>query len=80
MAKYVDPEKLVSVTDVAREFGYHPNYLVRLAKEEKFLAWRVGKIWITTRDHISEYIQSAPPSSKPSRPRGPARKARNKQK
>jgi len=60
MAEFVDPEKLVSVAQMAAQFGYHPKYFSKLASEKKFKAWRIGNIWVTTRESIESYIRTAP--------------------
>ena len=65
MAESIDPEKLVSVAQVAKEFGYSPNYFSNLAAEKKFKAWRIGNTWATTREIIESYIKNAPPAGRP---------------
>lgn len=67
MAELVDPEKLVSVAQVAREYDYHPKYLVRIASTGKMRAWRIGNVWATTREHIIEYLKTVPSPGRPSR-------------
>ena len=65
MAKLVDPGMLVSISDVAADYGYHPSYLTRMAAEGKLLAWFVGKSWITTRENIELYIKKKRPRGRP---------------
>jgi hypothetical protein len=61
MAELIDPDKLVSLPEMAKEYGYNPKYLSRLASEKKIRAWSVGHTWITTRELFEEYVKSAPP-------------------
>ena len=61
MATPIDPDKLVSLPQVAKDFGYNSAYLSKLAGEGKLKAWHVGNTWITTRELIEAYIRSAPP-------------------
>lgn len=72
MAKLIDPNKLVSLPEVASDYGYNPNYLGTLAKEGKLEAWYVGGCWITTRENIEAYTRKA---GSPGRPRGKRRKS-----
>jgi len=65
MADLVDPEKLVSVAQVAKEYGYHPKYFSKLAAEGKIRAWRIGNTWASTRQLIDTYVRSAPPAGRP---------------
>lgn len=65
MAELVDPEKLVAVTQVAHEYGYHPKYFTQLASAGKIKAWRIGNIWASTRENIEAYLQSAPSPGRP---------------
>ncbi len=60
MGELVDPEKLVSIGQVAHEFGYHPKYMSKLAAEGKIKAWRIGSFWVTTREAIKSYVQTNP--------------------
>ena len=60
MADPIDPDKLVSLPQVAKEYGYNPAHLSKLASIGKIKAWHIGNTWITTREYIEEYIQSAP--------------------
>jgi len=77
MAELVDPEKLVSVAQVAKEYGYSPNYFANLAAEGKIKAWRIGNTWATTREIIEAYVNSAAP---PGRPKMPKRRTSIKKK
>ena len=62
----IDPAELVSVQQVAEEFGYDPKHLSKMAKQGKLVAWRIGNTWATTRALIEEYVKSNPkPGPKP---------------
>lgn len=65
MAELVDPEKLASVAQIARELGYSPNYFSELAATKKLKAWRIGNTWATTREIVEEYIRNVPPAGRP---------------
>ena len=69
MAELVDPEKLVSLPQLAKEFGYNPNYLSNLAAQKKFKAWHIGNSWITTREHLEEYLKNKSTVGRPSKRR-----------
>ncbi len=73
MAELVDPEKLVSLAQIAREYGFHPKYLSSLAAKKKFKAWHIGNTWITLREHVEEYVKNSRPPGRP--PRKPAKKS-----
>ncbi len=64
MAELVDPEKLISVAQVAHEYGYNARYLSRAASEGKFKSWYVASTWVTTRELLEEYIRTAPPAGR----------------
>jgi hypothetical protein len=74
MAKSVNPEKLVGLPALAKEFGYHPKYLSRLARERRFRVWRIGNTWATTREIFAKYIKVGRASTNPGRKRGGASK------
>jgi hypothetical protein len=65
MADLVDPKKLVSISHIAADYGYHPSYLTRMAAEGKLTAWYVGNAWITTRENIETYIRTKRPRGRP---------------
>lgn len=74
MAELVDPQKLISIVEAAKEFGFHPKYFSLLAAKGKIKAWYIGKSWITLREHVEQYLST-------SRPRGRPRKTKpNKRK
>ena len=58
MSELIDPEKLIGLTDAAREFGYNAEHLRQLVVQGKIKAWRVAGAWITTRENVLEYMRS----------------------
>jgi excisionase family DNA binding protein len=69
-AKPIDPDKLRSLADIARELGYHPSYLNRLAAQGHIKAWRIGKAWATTAELVQKYINAVPVGGRSARKRG----------
>ena len=65
MADLIDPDKLRSVAQIAKELGYSPNYFSVLATTKKFKAWHIGNTWASTREIVEEYIKNAPPAGRP---------------
>ena len=61
----IDPDKLRTIPDLAEEFGYHPGYLSRVAKEGGIKAWRYGNTWVTTREIVEAYTMSSPGPGRP---------------
>ena len=61
MAEPIDPDKLKSLADLARDRGYNPQHFTRLAQTGKIRAWHIGNTWITTEEFVEAYIRSAPP-------------------
>ncbi len=79
MADLIDPDELVSVAQVAKEYGYNPHYFANLASERKFKAWRIGYTWATTREIIEAYIKVTPPPGRPKQTPGkPTSSKKNK--
>ena len=72
-ARPIDPEKLVSISEVAREYGYHPSYLSRLAASGRLQAWKFAKTWVTTREAIETYVRSTPQPGRPKQKRSKRR-------
>jgi hypothetical protein len=59
MPESVDPAKLVSFTQLAKEFGYNAEHLRQLAVQGKLHAWLIGgAMWITTREHLESYMKT----------------------
>ena len=65
MAKAVDPEKLVSLPKLAKEFGYSHTQIKRLVAEKRIEAWLVAGTWLTTREKFRKYVKT---KRKPGRP------------
>ena len=61
MADPIDPDKLMSLADLAKRHGYNAQHFTRLAQVGKIQAWHIGNTWITTDDFVKAYIKSAPP-------------------
>ena len=59
MPESVDPEKLISLAQLAQEFGYNAEHLRQLAVQKRLRAWLIsGAMWVTTRQHLVEYMES----------------------
>ena len=58
MAKLIDPSKLISLADAAREFKYNGEHLRQLIVAGRLEAWFVGNTWITTRENVEVYLAS----------------------
>lgn len=59
MAESVDPEKLVSFTQLATEYGYNAEHLRQLAVQKRLHAWLIGgAMWVTTREHLETYMKT----------------------
>ena len=69
-AKPIDPEELVSLADLAKEFGYTTKHLSRLATGKKFRAWFVAGSWISTREELQKYVRTNPQAGRPPRKKG----------
>jgi len=55
----VDVRELVSLPQVASEYGFHPNYLRRLAVKKRIPGcFLVGGSWIATRSALNSYLKS----------------------
>ncbi|MCK6474051.1 MAG: helix-turn-helix domain-containing protein [Planctomycetes bacterium] len=65
MAELVDPEKLVSLSQVAKKFGFHPKYLCLLAAKGKLKAWRIGNMWVTLPENVKDYVETSSPPGRP---------------
>jgi len=65
MAERVDPEKLVSLGQIAKQFAFHPKYLCLLAAKGKLKAWRIGNMWVTLPEHVRQYVSSSNPPGRP---------------
>ena len=68
MSELVDPKMLIGLTDAAREFHYNAEHLRQLVVQGKIKAWRVAGAWITTREHVLQYMQARKTEGWPRRP------------
>ena len=68
MAKLIDPTKLISLADAAREFDYNGEFLRQLIVAGRLEAWFVGNTWITTRENIEVYLASRKRVTAPRKP------------
>jgi hypothetical protein len=76
MGDPIDPDKLVSLPDLAKEFGYARTHVSKLAATGKIKAWLVGHSWVTTRDLFEQYVRTNPKAGRPKAK--PAQKKRPK--
>ncbi|HEY3325180.1 MAG TPA: hypothetical protein VGP72_32300 [Planctomycetota bacterium] len=65
MSDSVDPNNLVTLAHVAKEFGYNPEHLRQVAVTGRLKAWFISEtVWLTTRDLLQQYIQSRRPAGR----------------
>ena len=65
MPESVDPAKLVSLAQLAKEFGYNGEHLRQLAVQKRLRAWLIGNaMWVTTREHLAAYMKSRKPTGR----------------
>ena len=65
MAELIDPELLLSLNELAREFGYNAEHLRQLAVQKRLRAWLIGgAMWVTTRAHLAAYMQTRKPAGR----------------
>ncbi|GMV84004.1 MAG: hypothetical protein AMXMBFR7_51880 [Planctomycetota bacterium] len=74
MSELVDPNRLVSLADAAKETGFHPKYLCLLAAKGKLKAWRIGNMWATLPEYVEEYVKTRKPPGRPAKPKKRRRK------
>lgn len=65
MAELIDPDKLLSVAQIARSLGYNSMYLTQLASQKKFKAWRIGNTWASTIEIVAAYFKTTPGPGRP---------------
>ena len=53
-----DKERLISLPDAAKIYGFHPRYLAELVRKGRLHAKKLGGVWITTPANVEEYIRS----------------------
>ncbi|MGH7175257.1 MAG: helix-turn-helix domain-containing protein, partial [Minisyncoccia bacterium] len=47
---------LIPTKEAARIFGYHSDYLARLAKQKKIIGTQVGRTWLISRSSLEGFI------------------------
>ena len=65
MAELIDPDKLLSVAQIAKKLGYNSMYFTQLASKKRFKAWRIGNTWASTEEIVKEFIQKTPGPGRP---------------
>ena len=53
-----DKNRLISMSEAADIFGFHSDYLARLARKGRLKAQKVGWSWITTPLDVEIFITS----------------------
>ena len=59
MSYTVDGKDLLSAKDAAKQFGYTPDYVSRLAREEKILGKKFGRAWFVEEESLKSFIAHA---------------------
>ena len=52
-----DKDRLISLADAGKIYGFSPNYLRQLIHRNRLKARKIGGVWLTTCAHIEEYIK-----------------------
>ncbi|MCB0020367.1 MAG: helix-turn-helix domain-containing protein [Anaerolineales bacterium] len=58
MSEIEDKNRLISLPEAAKLYGFHPEYLNQLARRGRLRAQKVGRTWVTTPANVEEYIDS----------------------
>ena len=53
-----DKDRLISLSQAAKLYGFNPVYLGELARKGRLQAQKVGASWVTTPAAVEEYIRS----------------------
>lgn len=53
-----DKTRLISIPQAAEIYGFHPEYLSKLAKKGRLKAHKIGKMWVTTQIDMEDFIRS----------------------
>jgi uncharacterized protein YkwD len=53
-----DKTRLISLPEAAELYGFNSNYLNELARKGRLVAQKVGDLWVTTPEHMENYITS----------------------
>lgn len=53
-----DKNRLISLSEAARMYGFSHDYLRELARKGRLRAQKVGRDWVTTPANVEAYIAS----------------------
>ena len=53
-----DKNRLISLPEAAKIYGFSPNYFGNLARKGRLKAQKVGNSWVTTPKDVEEFIRS----------------------
>ena len=53
-----DKTRLISLPEAAELYGFHPEYLGKLARRGRLKAQKIGNLWVTTPHDIEVFISS----------------------
>ena len=53
-----DKTRLISLPEAAELYGFNSNYLNELARKGRLQAKKIGDLWVTTPQHMEDYISS----------------------
>lgn len=53
-----DKDRLISLPEAAKIYGFNPRYLSELAKKGRLKAEKIGHSYVTTPAYVEEYIRS----------------------
>lgn len=53
-----DKDRLISMPEAAKLYGFNPVYLTQLASKGRLNARKMASIWVTTPNDVEEYIRS----------------------
>lgn len=51
-------EKLLTLSQAGKRYGYSSDYLRRLAEKGRLSAQKIGHQWLTTSDNVESFIGS----------------------
>lgn len=58
MSETEDKNRLISLPEAAKLYGFHPEYMNQLARRGRLKAQKVGRAWVTTPADVEKYIAS----------------------
>ena len=53
-----DKDRLISMAEAAKLYGFSPQYLSELAQKGRLQAQRIGRSWATTPNYVEAFIRS----------------------